>query len=108
MAATQSASGVKDEPIWRPLPPRAADEEACRKHYVITLFKCLVKVSFGDAGVKFWKLGKKISIECLVIEIEVLCIIISLANTAITSYINVAETMYYNVLYFYIIIDNYL
>ena len=65
MEATQSASGVKNEPIWRSLPPRAADEEACRKHYVITLRKCLVKVSFGDAGVKFWKLGKKISLKSL-------------------------------------------
>ena len=68
MAATQSASGVKNEPIWRSLPPRAADEEAYRKHYVITLRKCLVKVSFGDAGMEFWKLGKKISIECLLIS----------------------------------------
>ena len=40
-----------------------------RKHYVITLFKCLVKVSFGDAGVKFWKLGKKISLKSLIVMI---------------------------------------
>ena len=35
-----------------------------------------MKVSFGDAGVKFWKLGKKISLKSLLIANGILKILI--------------------------------